>query len=76
MSKVNEIKQAMFDAEEEIENAMRERVIELQEEIDSVRESLGEKAEEAKGWLKANMFRIGQIAFALVIGFALGAALV
>lgn len=76
MSKVDDIKQAMLDTEEEIEDAMRKRAGELKEELDAVQEALGEKAEEAKGWLKANMGRIGQIAFALVIGFALGAALV
>jgi hypothetical protein len=76
MSKLNDIKQAMFDAEEEIEDAMRKRVVELQIEIDSVRESLGEELEEAKGWLKSNGKLIGMIAFALVIGFAMGAALV
>jgi tetrahydromethanopterin S-methyltransferase subunit B len=74
MGKVDELKQIM-DIDKYM-GELKSRKDELEKELDDVKESLGEYVAEAEGWFKANGKLIGSIAFALVIGFALGAALV
>jgi tetrahydromethanopterin S-methyltransferase subunit G len=74
MSKVDELKQ-LIDVDKYMDE-LNSRKDELEKELDDVKESLGEYVEEAKGWFKSNGKLIGMIAFALVIGFSLGAALV
>jgi predicted nucleic acid-binding Zn-ribbon protein len=74
MSKIDELKQ-LLDVDKYM-GELKSRKDELEKELDDVKDSLGEYFTEAEGWLKSNGKLIGSIAFALVIGFAMGAALV
>jgi hypothetical protein len=73
---IDEMKDKIEGTVDDIEAVVLARKAELEIELDAIKDSIGEKAEEAKGFLKTNGRVMGMIAFALVIGFSLGAALV
>ncbi len=74
--KIDELKSLMNKTADDVEAEVLARKAELETELDAIRETLGENIKGIKAFLKSNAKCIGLIAFALVVGFAFGAALV
>jgi predicted nucleic acid-binding Zn-ribbon protein len=74
MGKIDELRE-LLDVDKYM-GELKSRKDELEKELNDVKDSLGEYFDEAEGWFKSNGKLIGAVAFALVIGFSLGAALV
>lgn len=75
-NKLAELKDLMSKTADDVEAEVLARRAELETELAAIQETLGENIKGVKAFLKSNAKCIGLIVFALVVGFAFGAALV